>query len=319
MDLPAAMQIHVADLARHRRRPDLRRRCAFAPLATVARGRDGRRQRCRRCARPAPRGRSAAAFGGGAAPSGHAVHLRRLRAVAEDPPRDRHHQRHADGLGAGRLLADERRPRRVKEWVDVTDADVASAIFGDYGITPADENADDDSPSHTEDGHSLMQRGSDIQFLRMLARRNGKVCRVACADTARACAPATSPRRRSTATPSSPLTLNDPTNWTVQRARPRVGRDAPDRGRGAAGAVQRHRRGRRDRRYRRFRPRPRSASATWPTFAGQPMTVLLAAPVDDAGELTQRAQGRAARERTGSCAARARRMSTGWASCCAPA
>ena len=29
---------------------------------------------------------------------------------------------------------------KVHEWVDVTDADVANAIFGDYGITPADEN-----------------------------------------------------------------------------------------------------------------------------------------------------------------------------------
>ena len=71
---------------------------------------------------------------------------------------------------------------KVKEWVDVTDADVANAIFGDYGITPSDQNTADDSPSHTESGHSLMQRGSDIQFLRTLARRNGKVCRVACAD-----------------------------------------------------------------------------------------------------------------------------------------
>src|SRR5690242_15952670 len=70
----------------------------------------------------------------------------------------------------------------VKEWVDVTDADVAASIFGNYGITPSEENSDDDSPSHTEDGHSLMQRASDIQFLRMLARRSGKVCRVACAD-----------------------------------------------------------------------------------------------------------------------------------------
>src|SRR5579871_1878152 len=47
---------------------------------------------------------------------------------------------------------------KVHEWVDVTDADVASSIFGTYGITPASDNTSDDSPSHTEDGHSLMQR-----------------------------------------------------------------------------------------------------------------------------------------------------------------
>src|ERR1035438_6514372 len=48
---------------------------------------------------------------------------------------------------------------KVKEWVDVTDGDVANAIFNDYGFTPADDNTNDDSPSHTESGHSLMQIG----------------------------------------------------------------------------------------------------------------------------------------------------------------
>src|ERR1019366_9125640 len=71
---------------------------------------------------------------------------------------------------------------KVREWVDVTDSDVAASIFGEYGITPSGDNSQDDSPSHTEDTHSLMQRGSDIAFLRFLARRSGKVCRVACAD-----------------------------------------------------------------------------------------------------------------------------------------
>src|SRR5262249_49864785 len=93
-------------------------------------------------------------------------------------------------------------------------ADVAASIFGNYGITPSDENSDDDSPSHTEDGHSLMQRASDIQFLRLLARRSGKVCRVACADK---------PGQRTGyfakpklgGDPDATLTLNDPDKWTV--------------------------------------------------------------------------------------------------------
>ena len=71
---------------------------------------------------------------------------------------------------------------KVREWVDVTDSAVAASIFGDYGITPSDQNDADDSPSHTADTHSLMQRGSDIAFLRLLARRSGKLCRVVCAD-----------------------------------------------------------------------------------------------------------------------------------------
>jgi phage protein D len=72
---------------------------------------------------------------------------------------------------------------KVREWVNVTDADVASSIFQDHGITPSSDNQNEDSPAHTEGGHTLMQRSTDIQFLRSLARRNGKLCRVFCTDS----------------------------------------------------------------------------------------------------------------------------------------
>jgi len=72
---------------------------------------------------------------------------------------------------------------KAVEWVDVTDSAVASAIFGQYGVTPAPENTRDDSPAHTEDGNSLVQRATDIGFLRSLARASGKWCRVFCTDT----------------------------------------------------------------------------------------------------------------------------------------
>jgi hypothetical protein len=178
---------------------------------------------------------------------------------------------------------------KVKEWVDITDADAANAIFGDYpGITPASENAADASPAHTEDGHSLMQRGSDIEFLRRLARANGKICRVACADR---------PGRRIgyfakpklDGDPVATLTLNDPEVWTVKaldiewdamrptavKARQALFNDKGEDGGGAdtadSGLALLDARG-------------------LATFTGRPLTVLLAAPVDDAGELTLRAQ-----------------------------
>jgi hypothetical protein len=72
---------------------------------------------------------------------------------------------------------------QAKEWADVTDGAAANAIFGNYGITPDPSNLDDDSPAHTEDGATLMQRASDAQFLRALARRSGKLFRVFCTDT----------------------------------------------------------------------------------------------------------------------------------------
>jgi hypothetical protein len=72
---------------------------------------------------------------------------------------------------------------QAREWVDLTDGDVANSIFGDYGFTPDPTNLDDDSPAHTSDGATLMQRATDAQFLRLLARRNGKLFRVFCTDT----------------------------------------------------------------------------------------------------------------------------------------
>jgi phage protein D len=69
---------------------------------------------------------------------------------------------------------------KAREWNGDTDGDIANAIFADYGFATAPENTDNDSPAHTDDGHTLMQRASDIQFLRALARKNGKLCRVAC-------------------------------------------------------------------------------------------------------------------------------------------
>ena len=179
---------------------------------------------------------------------------------------------------------------KVKEWVDVTDADVANAIFDDpaYGITPSPDNQDDDSPSHTEDGHSLMQRASDIQFLRNLARRNGKLCRVVCADK---------PGKRTgyfvkprlDGDPVLTLKLNDPTAWTVNaldidwdatrpttvRASQALFDDDDEDGVSAdtsdSGLALLDARGLSD-------------------FAGTSMSVLLTAPVDDGGELALRAQ-----------------------------
>lgn len=69
---------------------------------------------------------------------------------------------------------------KVREWNGVTNGNVANSIFAEYGFTAAAENTSDDSSAHSEDVSTLMQRGTDLQFLRMLARRDGKQLRVAC-------------------------------------------------------------------------------------------------------------------------------------------
>ena len=143
------------------------------------------------------------------------VHLRRLRAVAEAPSRDRRHQLHDHGLGPGRLLADEpdregagmgRRHRCRRRRLDLRRLR--------HHARPT-ENTQDDSPvahrRHPQPdaarlGHRLPAHAGPAQRqvlphrLRRQARRS---------------APATSPSRSSTAIRRSPSTLNDPTNWTV--------------------------------------------------------------------------------------------------------
>lgn len=174
---------------------------------------------------------------------------------------------------------------KTREWVDMTDADVAAKIFKEQGVVPADENTDEDSPSHTEDGHTLMQRGSDIQFLRMLARRNGKLARVFCKDQ-----PGVRfgwfARPSLEGDPTVEISLNDPDDWNVTAldlewdatkptaviARQALFSDtSPASGDTSDSGL------------------PPLGDQGLADFTGQPMTVLLAAPVDDAGELGMRA------------------------------
>ena len=105
---------------------------------------------------------------------------------------------------------------KVREWVDVTDADAANSIFGDYGITPAHEKTDEDSPSHTESGHSLMQRATDIQSLRTLARRNGKFCRVAWTDKPGVRTGYSAAPKLDAEPPAATFSITDPQAWNVQ-------------------------------------------------------------------------------------------------------
>jgi phage protein D len=133
-----------------------------------------------------------------------------------------------------------------------------------------------------------MQRASDIQFLRNLARRNGKVCRVACADKP-GVRTGYFAKPKLDGDPVVTLTLNDPEHWTVgalnlewdaTRATSVIARQATFDDSSASGV---------------------SADTTdsglkllsdqdLATFSGKPMQVILTAPVDDAGELQLRAE-----------------------------
>lgn len=177
---------------------------------------------------------------------------------------------------------------KVKEWSDVTDADVAGSIFGDYGFTPDPDNTSDESPSHTETGHTLMQRASDIQFLRMLARRSGKLCRVVPGSNAGQLTGVFA-KAKLDGDPAVTIPLNDPTRnvvggldftWDVTRPTEVAARqalfddpseDGADGGTDDAGL-------------------PSLADRGLAAFSGQAMKALLTATVGDAGELQQRSR-----------------------------
>ena len=103
---------------------------------------------------------------------------------------------------------------KVREWPGLTDGEVANSIFAAYGLIPAGANLEDDSPAHDPSQHTLFQRATDLRFLDALARRNGKICRVACADvpgvrTGYFVRPALDGPAKAT------IALNHPTGWTA--------------------------------------------------------------------------------------------------------
>lgn len=64
---------------------------------------------------------------------------------------------------------------KVRPWPNMADSDIASLVFGEYGLLPDVEST---QPIRQELDLTTMQRGTDIQFLRHLARRNGYECYV---------------------------------------------------------------------------------------------------------------------------------------------
>jgi len=67
------------------------------------------------------------------------------------------------------------REEKLKDWPNKKDSDIASEIFGLYGLTA---EVEDTSVVHDEALSTVIQRETDIQFLKRLALRNGYECYV---------------------------------------------------------------------------------------------------------------------------------------------
>lgn len=76
------------------------------------------------------------------------------------------------GLDASCLMHFE---ARVREWSGKSDGQIVRAIYADYGF---DVDVPDTAPTRQHNTASLLQRCTDAEFVRMLARRNGFECYV---------------------------------------------------------------------------------------------------------------------------------------------
>jgi hypothetical protein len=62
---------------------------------------------------------------------------------------------------------------KIKDWPNKSDSDIATEIFENYNLTPQVDATD---ITHDETVSTIIQRETDIQFLKRLARRNGFEC-----------------------------------------------------------------------------------------------------------------------------------------------
>jgi phage protein D len=106
---------------------------------------------------------------------------------------------------------------KARAWPDTSDSAIAQAIFGEHGLV-ADVEATGQQPSRDE--ATTVQRGTDIQFLRHLADRNGFECYVE-ADPATGAAKGHFHPPRLDGTPQGVLTfsLGDASNLAWLEAR----------------------------------------------------------------------------------------------------
>jgi phage protein D len=72
-----------------------------------------------------------------------------------------------NGLDATSLMNLE---EKVTPWPNLPDSTIAAAILGQYGLVPMVEQT---SPTLTEPEGTTIQRGTDLRFVRRLAKRNG--------------------------------------------------------------------------------------------------------------------------------------------------
>jgi hypothetical protein len=92
------------------------------------------------------------------------------------------HLKHGTGGSYVEVLGSDSSVKMDREthstlWPDLTDSDAVTTIVGQYGFTP---DVGTTKAGHLETKHTLVQRDTDYQFVRRLARRNGFLFWIGC-------------------------------------------------------------------------------------------------------------------------------------------
>lgn len=167
-------------------------------------------------------------------------------------------------------------------WADVTDSDAVSTIIAGYGYTPDVETT---NGGHYEDKHALVQRDSDLRFVRRLARRNGFLFWISCDDEGTETAHFKRPPLDGEPDTQLIINLARPNlatldlTWDVERPTSIVGQQLDLNGKenidGAVAAT----------------PQTILGSQSLGAITGDIRSVHLQVPVDDAGDLRARGEG----------------------------
>jgi phage protein D len=167
-------------------------------------------------------------------------------------------------------------------WADLTDSDAVSSILGKYGYA---SDFQPTSAGHFEAKHTLVQRDSDLRFVRRLARRNGFLFWVSSDELGVETAHFRRPPVDGQAAAELVINLASPNlqtldlNWDVERPTSVVGAQLDLNNRQIlTGAVS-------------TPPLPILGNKGLAAITGDTRSVHLAAPVDDAGDLQARGEG----------------------------
>ena len=185
--------------------------------------------------------------------------------------------------GADSLIKLDREDK-VVAWADLTDSDAASTILSQAGLVA---DLDSTQASHVETKHTLVQRETDLAFLRRLARRNGNLLWITCDESGTETAHFKRPPLDGDAAGDLVINLTDPRSnvtsleisWDVERPTKSDAADLDLNDRSdISGSVDKS-------------PLSPLGGTALADIVQEPRTVHVAAPVDDSGDLQARSEG----------------------------